>query len=95
MDMPVYIAADLSAHLSNSIPPLKGILDQDQRLYIPGKISGQAPGVRYSPDMEYLGKKIVTSEGVKQISDQLDKVLNKNPQVKEILNNVLNGIFNK
>ncbi len=95
MDVSFYVAEDLSQELVRSITPLQGILGQDGRLYVPGKLTGQAPKFRYIPDANYLAKKIVTSEGVKQISDQLDKVLKKNPEVKEILNNVLNGIFNK
>ena len=95
MDVSFYVAKDLSQEITRSITPLQGILDQDGRLYVPGKLTGQAPKLRYIPDANYLAKKIVTSEGVKQISQQLEKALNKNPEVKEILNNVLNGIFNK
>ena len=95
MDVSFYAAKDVSQEITRSITPLQGILDQDGRLYIPGKLTGQAPKIRYIPDAGYLAKKIVTSEGIKQIGNQLEKVLDKNPQVKEILNNVLNGIFNK
>ena len=95
MDVSFYAVKDLSQEITHSITPLQGILNQDGRLYVPGKLTGQAPKVRYIPDAGYLAKKIVTGEGVKQIGQQLEKVLDKNPQVKEILNNVLNGIFNK
>ncbi|MBI3314619.1 MAG: hypothetical protein HYZ86_01580 [Candidatus Omnitrophica bacterium] len=93
MDVSFYAAKDVSQEIARSITPLQGILDQDGRLYVPGKLTGQAPKIRYVPDAGYLAKKIVTSEGIKQIGQQLEKVLDKNPQVKEILNNVLDGIF--
>ncbi|MDO8675441.1 MAG: AsmA-like C-terminal region-containing protein [Candidatus Omnitrophota bacterium] len=93
MDVSFYAAKDLSQEITRFITPLQGILDQDGRLYVPGKLIGQAPKVRYVPNAGYLAKKIVTGEGIKQISQQLEKVLDKNPEVKEILNSVLNGIF--
>ncbi len=90
----VYIAPDLSVDLIKHIGPLEGLLDEDKRIYVPGGVSGKAPNVHYSPDMEYVGKKLFTGEGSKQIVDQLDKVLEKNPEVKNILNSVLgSGIF--
>ena len=93
VDMAVSVEADLSAHLARSVPPLEGLLDAEKKIYVPGRVSGKAPDISYGPDMEYLGKKIVSGEGVKQITKQLGKVLEKNPEVKAIISDVLNNIF--
>ena len=93
VEVSVYVAPDLSADLTDSIMLLKGLLDADKRIYVPGRVAGRWPGVSYTPDMGYLGRKIATDEGIQRIGDQLEKVLDKNPEVKEILNSVLNGIF--
>ncbi len=90
IDVKTYLAPDLSDELIHLAKPLKGLLDDQKRLYIPGKVSGQG-SMSYQLDMAYITKKVVIEEGSQQISQQLGKVLNKNPIVKNILNAVLGG----
>jgi hypothetical protein len=89
VDVKTYLAVDLSAALTKKAKPLKGLLDEQNRLYIPGKVSGQVPAISYMPEMDYIRSKVITSESTDQISKQLDKVLEKNPGVKNILNSLL------
>jgi hypothetical protein len=91
LSVKTYLASDISADLTKSARPLKGLLDDRGRLYIPGKVTGKAPSVGYSPEIDYISKKVLTEEGTEQINKQLDKVLQKNPQIRGILNSVLGG----
>lgn len=87
----MYLASDVSAALIKSARPLQGLLDDQQRLYIPGKVSGKIPSVGYMPDINYISKKALTAEGSEQINKQLDKVFKKNPEVGNLINSFLGG----
>ena len=89
IDVKTYLAPDLSDGLIHLVKPLKGLLDDQKRLYIPGRVSGQGASMGYQPDVVYITKKVALNEGVEQINRQLEKILNKNPAVKNILNTVL------
>jgi hypothetical protein len=91
IDLKFYLASDLSAALIKSAKPLSGLLDDQQRLYIPGKITGKVPSVGYQPDMSYISKKAITAEGADQLNKQLNKVFKKNPEVGNLLNGLLGG----
>ena len=91
INVKTYLASDLSAALVKSAKPLQGLLDEQNRLYIPGEVVGKYPSIMYRPQVDYITKKVVTSEGTQQIGQQLQKVLDKNPQVQNILNAVLGG----
>jgi hypothetical protein len=67
-------------------------VDQEGSLYIPGKLSGIIPKVSYAPDLEYISKKVASNEAADAVGQQLDKVLEKNPEVRDILNAVLGGV---
>jgi len=88
MDVKTYLASDVSSALVKSAKPLQGLLDDQNRLYIPGKVSGKIPSIAYQPQIDYITKKVATSEGAEQINKQLQKVLDKNPAVKSIFNAV-------
>ncbi len=85
VDVKTYLAQDLSAALTKAAKPLQGLLDEQSRIYIPGKVSGKVPSVNYKPQMDYITKKTAIAEG----SQQLQKLLSKNPGVGNILNAVL------
>lgn len=91
IDVRTYLAADLSKELTSFVKPLRGLLDDQGRLYIPGRITGHGTAIGYQPDVDYISKKVIVEEGAQQINKQLEKVLNKNPVVKDILNAVLGG----
>ncbi len=82
-----YLAPDVSEDLVKSVRQLQGMLDGQNRLYIPGKVSGKVPAIQYRPHVDYITRKVAVAEGV----NQLEKVLDKNPEVKNILNAVLGG----
>lgn len=85
IDVKTYLAPDISTALTQAVAPLQGLLDGQNRLYIPGEVSGNFPSVTYKPQTAYITKKVAVSEG----SQQLQKVFQKNPQVANILNSVL------
>lgn len=91
IDMPTYvtISKDLSQKLVNTVKPLKGLENSEASIYIPGKISGDMASIKYSPDISYIGKRVATSEATEALSKQLDKVIEKNPEIGSILNAVL------
>ncbi len=87
MDVTTYLSREFSQALIKSVKPLSGLKDEQGRIYIPGQVSGKIPSVAYKPQIDDMAKKVAISEGV----NQLEKVLDKNPEVKSILNAVLGG----
>ncbi|MBF0504517.1 MAG: AsmA family protein [Candidatus Omnitrophica bacterium] len=87
----VSLSSDISASLAKSASPLKGLFNDQNCIYIPGKVSGKAPSVSYLPQIDYITKKVAVSEGTQQITQQLQKVFDKNPGVKNLLNSILPG----
>ncbi|MBF0490515.1 MAG: AsmA family protein [Candidatus Omnitrophica bacterium] len=85
IDVNIYLAQDLSADLIKSAQPLSGLLDSQQRLHIPGKVSGQGSSVQFKPQVDDITKKAAVAAG----SEQLGRILDKNPGIKNILNQVL------
>ncbi len=92
VNVDVWMAPDISEDIAKTVKPLQGLVGtDDKRLYVPGKLTGKAPALAYMPDMAYLTKNIAISEGKQQITNQLEKVLDKNPVVRSILESVLGG----
>ena len=86
MDVKTYLSAELSTALTQRAKPLQSLYDEQNRIYLPGTVSGQAPNsIGYHPQVDYITKKVTVFEG----SQQLQKVLGKNPAVANILNTVL------
>ncbi|MEI7998959.1 MAG: AsmA family protein [Candidatus Omnitrophota bacterium] len=91
IEVKTYLAADLSSALVKKAKPLQGLLDESNRIFIPGRVSGVIPSISYFPQIDYITKKVATSAGTQEIGKQLQKVLDKNPGVKSILNSFLGG----
>ncbi len=87
IDVNTYLPPDLSDELVGTVESLNGLLDNEKRLYIPGKVSGQGTSIKYMPNVDDITKKALLIEGV----NQLEKVLDKNPKIKNILNSILGG----
>ncbi len=87
----VKVSAELTQKLIKSASPLKGLVNDAQELLIPGKVSGIVPKLGYSPDLVFISKKIGSSEAADALGKQLDKVIEKNPEVGNLLNSVLGG----
>ena len=93
LDVKIHLAADLSADLVKSVAPLEGLLDEQKRLLIPGKVSGKGAKIGFQPQIDYITKKILNSQSAGQIGKQLEKVLEKNPKIKKIVSDVLDNIL--
>jgi len=87
IDVKTSLAADISADLVKSSAALTGLLDEQKRITVPGKVSGQGSSIKYVPEVSDLAKKAAMAEG----ASQLGKVLDKNPEVKNILSSILGG----
>ncbi|MDE2222985.1 MAG: AsmA family protein [Candidatus Omnitrophica bacterium] len=87
MDIKTYLGQDISAALTHAAPPLQGLLDDQGRIYIPGKVSGKVPSVKYLPQAGYVTKKAAIAEG----AQQLQKVIGNNPAIGNLLNSFLGG----
>ncbi len=94
------INADLSKAMVASVGGLQYILDDSGRIVIPVIITGTVPQLSFLPDLQYLGEKIITSQGREQLEKVLDKALGgeqeqkKKPE-RELIEGVLDSIFKK
>ncbi len=87
----VIFATDISQKMIKGVEQLQGLANEQGEIMIPGKISGTVPNVGYSPDLTYITKKVATNEAANALGQQLDKALEKNPEVRNILNSVFGG----
>ena len=87
----ISMSTEITQKLSKSAKPLQGLVNDKGSIFIPGRISGVIPKVSYSPDIAYITQKLGTSEAVDALGKQLDKVIEKNPEV----GNILNAVFGK
>lgn len=87
IDVTASLGNEISSSLNSSVRVLSSLLDDQGRLSIPGKLTGQNGNFMYTPQVGDLAKKALVSEG----AVQLEKVLEKNPEVKNILNSILGG----
>jgi len=85
IDVKTYLAQDLSAAMTQKAKPLQTLLDDQNRVYLPGTVSGKAPSIGYHLQTDYVTKKVAVFEG----SQQLQKVFSKNPEVANLLNSLL------
>lgn len=69
------INADLSKAMVASVEGLQYILDDSGRIVIPVIITGTVPQLSFLPDLQYLGEKIIISQGREQLEKVLDKAL--------------------
>ncbi|NTV28553.1 MAG: AsmA family protein [Candidatus Omnitrophica bacterium] len=84
LNMDIFLQKDIANVLVQKVPDLAGLRDGQGKLYIPCKLTGSMlkPGVQ--PDVEYLSKKLILNRG----KDALQKVIEKNPEVKGVLNSL-------
>ena len=89
------LSAVESQKLINSAKPLQGLLNDSMEIIIPGKLYGIVPHISYAPELSLITKKIATSQTSDQLGAQLDKVIQKNPEVGGLLNAVFGGTSSK
>lgn len=83
----LYIEKALAQALISKVKDLVGISTDDGRLYIPFSVQGPLMKPKVQPDVAYLSKKLLMERG----KDQLQKVLEKNPQAQGLLNAIFGG----
>jgi hypothetical protein len=83
----LYIEKALAQALISKVKDLGGISTDDGRLYIPLFVQGPLMKPKVQPDVAYLSKKLLMERG----KDQLQKVLEKNPQAQGLLNAIFGG----
>ncbi|MBI4309001.1 MAG: hypothetical protein HY591_01575, partial [Candidatus Omnitrophica bacterium] len=89
MQVAVLVAENISADLAKKVEPLGYLRDDARRIKISGQLAGTMPDVKFHPsvDLKSVGTNAIIEEG----SKQLQKVIEKNPVVGDILNDVLNN----
>ncbi len=87
VDIPVkaMIEKELSSKLIKSVKQIEGLLNDNGSIQISGRISGIVPKVGFSADVNDIAKKVATSEATNALGEQLDKVIEKNPELGNIL----------
>ncbi|GEM_PF-5170633 len=87
MDAQLVLSKELSDFLISSAKGMKALVDEQGEIQIPVNISGKLSAPVFIPDMSYLGKRLLVNEG----GDQLQKIFDKNPEVKQILDIFMGG----
>lgn len=83
------LSSELSAKLVEDTKPLSYLQDETGRLKIDGQTEGVLPNVKFNPSFTF--KEAAKSAIVEEGSKQLQKVIEKNPEVGNILNAILGG----
>lgn len=77
----VFIPKDLSQSMAQSVPELQGLILEDGRITIPlTPYQGKLAELKVFPDLEYLGKRLIVSQGKEQIQKLLEGFLGKEEQ---------------
>jgi hypothetical protein len=71
----------MSESLVASAHDMSALLDENSEIHFPVKITGKLPDLSYMPDIAYISKILLINKG----GGELQKVLDKNPQAKKIL----------
>jgi uncharacterized protein involved in outer membrane biogenesis len=81
MKAEMVLLKELAGALMASAKQMAALADENGEIHIPVNITGKLPSLSFMPDMNYLSKRLIVNEG----SKHLDKVIEKNPEVKQIL----------
>ena len=93
LDAPVIatLSDEVSKDLIDNAKSLQGLANDKGMIIIPGRARGTVPTISYNPDINDIVKKVSINEVSENVGKQLDKVFEKNPEVRGILNAVLGG----
>ncbi|MFC1592601.1 AsmA family protein [Candidatus Omnitrophota bacterium] len=69
-----FIPADLAASMARSVPELEYLLEETGDIRIPLQVSGKPPEIKFSVDLEYIGKKILKKKATEEIGNALNKI---------------------
>jgi len=109
LDGALSIPEGLSASMTNAVPELSSLLNDNNEIYIPiAPYEGPLSSIKIFPDVAYLAKKIVVGRGKQELQSLIDKALGTeelSPEEsqpsqeksieKEIIGNILDNIFGK
>jgi hypothetical protein len=84
MALATRLSQSLSEKVINHTSKMKALLE-DGQIQWPGRLEGIIPNIEYRPDTKYISKQLLIEQG----SEALDKVLEKNPEVKGVLDALL------
>ncbi len=86
MVLAVRLDPEVSTELLNGVEQMSVLSDESKRIKISGKLIGTLPQVKFVPDVQLkdVTKNVLIEEG----SKQLQKVIEKNPEVGNILNSI-------
>ncbi len=87
------LAEDVSASLADQVNELNYLMDDSKRITVAASIAGVVPALVYKPDVDL--KKVASNALIEEGSKQLQKVIEKNPEVGSILNAVFGGKQNQ
>ena len=79
------IPRDFSASMVAIEEPLKYILNDEQMIYLPLKVTGKGTDVHPLPDVTYLTKRIIENKGKEQLLKVIDKAIGikREPQAEQ------------
>lgn len=74
------ITEGFSGAMAAAVPQLQYLLNDEKQIYIPLKVSGTASQIRFSVDLDYIGKRLLENQAKQQVFKALDKALGGSPQ---------------
>lgn len=74
-----FIPPDLSASMVENVSQLQYLLDENEEIRIPLKVSGKAPQIKFAVDLEYIGKKFIEKKASEGLEKVLDRLLGRQP----------------
>jgi len=69
------IPPELSSSMVATIPEMQYLLNQDQQIFIPLKVSGKSGQIQFMVDAEYIAKKLLANQAKTQLWKVLDKAI--------------------
>ncbi len=91
MQTKLHLSVEASQAVSEQVKELGYLMDEEKRIAINAGISGTIPKLSYKPDVDL--KRIGTNALVEEGSKQLQKVIEQNPEVGAIINDVLGNFL--
>lgn len=73
----VAIPKELSQSMAMSAEGLEYLRDDNGEILIPVSVQGRVPNLRFVPDLEYLGKKVLLDRGKEELQKVLEKTFGK------------------
>ncbi len=69
------IPQELSSSMVATVPELQYLLNQEQQIFIPLKVSGKSGQMQFMVDAEYIAKRLLVNQAKTQLWKVLDKVI--------------------